>query len=447
MKTLTLLLFLGLFSLSYSQNEVIYFDVDSYDITAEAREKLNDIATKIIDEDITSDLAVIGHTDIDASHKYNKKLSLNRAHAVRNYLLDKGVINRFHLLSRGEEATVNKNKDEDEKALNRRVEIDLNYRTNNDVYSLYDQEMQEFRLNPFEETTIRTKGGIRIDFQADSFEDVKEYMSVKVQVKEYHQKGDFLMNNLTTHTPNGQMLESGGMMNIIATQGEDTLQLKEDKPMSILFPNRKADDRMQLFSGVEHDTHMAWNQETNDVNPFSDWYGWSKTYYPGTEDTIRRSRWWHEMIGENAYRIQRTWDIENDSTYLDTTDVASEVFLNDIMQESTKLGWINCDRFYDDSRPKVDFIVQIDEDFIPSMNIVFKEVNSIMPYTYREDNRLVFANVPSNAAIQIIGLFKDKEEDKIHFASKPSSVRPKSPTSVSFRIASADEIKKQLSSL
>ena len=69
MKTLTLLLFLGLFSLSYSQNEVIYFDVDSYDITAEAREKLNDIATKIIDEDITSDLAVIGHTDIAAITK------------------------------------------------------------------------------------------------------------------------------------------------------------------------------------------------------------------------------------------------------------------------------------------------------------------------------------------------------------------------------------------
>ena len=66
-------------------------------------------------------LLIIGHTDSDASNKYNKRLGLNRAKSAKKYFEDLGVENEIEVLSKGETEPVVPNTTAANKQKNRRV--------------------------------------------------------------------------------------------------------------------------------------------------------------------------------------------------------------------------------------------------------------------------------------------------------------------------------------
>jgi outer membrane protein OmpA-like peptidoglycan-associated protein len=69
---------------------------------------------------------VIGHTDLAGSQRFNDKLSLRRAEAVKAYLVSKGIEkNRVYTEGKGEKQPVADNKNADGRAKNRRVEIEV----------------------------------------------------------------------------------------------------------------------------------------------------------------------------------------------------------------------------------------------------------------------------------------------------------------------------------
>jgi outer membrane protein OmpA-like peptidoglycan-associated protein len=68
------------------------------------------------------EIVVVGHTDSRAVDSYNNDLSAKRALVVANYLTNKGYVVTENY-GVGEKYPVNKNSDEKERALNRRVEI------------------------------------------------------------------------------------------------------------------------------------------------------------------------------------------------------------------------------------------------------------------------------------------------------------------------------------
>lgn len=78
--------------------------------------------------------------------------------------------------------------------------------------------------------------------------------------------------------------------------------------------------------------------------------------------------------------------------------------LDHYLFSATKMGWINCDRFWNiDAEKKTDFIVTTPETKDAKVQIVFKDINSIMPGIYR-DGHLVFSNVPLGKKIKVIGI-------------------------------------------
>lgn len=85
---LLLLLFVLLGKLSFAQDSsVVYFDFDRSQLTSEAKAVLE----KVVSKPNLYSAVIYGHTDQLGSNEYNEKLSLQRAYAVRDFFIAKGI--------------------------------------------------------------------------------------------------------------------------------------------------------------------------------------------------------------------------------------------------------------------------------------------------------------------------------------------------------------------
>nr|WP_321232858.1 hypothetical protein [uncultured Psychroserpens sp.] len=118
------------------------------------------------------------------------------------------------------------------------------------------------------DTVIRCQEGTILRIKAGSFmhPNTGQAITGKVDLKvtEYYKLSDILITNLTT-TSNGKPLETGGMIHIEAKQANINLELKDDKPIDILFPTQNKKPDMQLFSGKWEDDTMNWTLQDDEL--------------------------------------------------------------------------------------------------------------------------------------------------------------------------------------
>ncbi len=102
----------------------IYFDFDKSEVKPESDPTLGQIS-KLLSENPSLNLYVVGHTDNVGDFKYNMKLSKTRAEAVVSTLVSKYKIdkNRLTAAGVGPLSPVTSNDTEEGKAQNRRVEL------------------------------------------------------------------------------------------------------------------------------------------------------------------------------------------------------------------------------------------------------------------------------------------------------------------------------------
>lgn len=102
---------------------VVYFDFDLYDISDLASGILNELVAEMKAEPALNVL-VVGHTDSRGSEEYNARLSLERAEAVKAYLVEKGISGgRIATQGVGADEPAASNDNEGGRALNRRAVI------------------------------------------------------------------------------------------------------------------------------------------------------------------------------------------------------------------------------------------------------------------------------------------------------------------------------------
>lgn len=449
LKTTLLIIFIGLHSMFFGQNKTLLFTQNSYELSAKSCKELDELAEKIKRDEIHSELTVVGHTDRDASDRYNEELALNRARKVMEYLQQKGITNSFALLSRGKKEPLNSNKTEVEKSLNRRVEIHLKYKgdidTPNYFSQTFDQAPQIFTIDPRQGGEITTAQGIIITIKPRSFQTKAFSTPIDIHVKEYTGKNHFIGGQLTTLTTDNQLLESRGMVQIDALQKGDTLDLERGTAIDIFFPDREVNDRTELFRGVRQSQEsISWIQTTKTTAANNRQAGGETNWYEEGA-YVKRTRWNYEKKGDETVKITRI-EIKQNIT-IDTV-VASPTEIQKILtQQSYTLGWINCDRFYNNTNPRVDMIVEIEGEIEPSIYLVFDDINAIIPYSHRENNRYFYKFLPAESKVSVIALLKTDTKEEVYFSKQKTTIQQDLTIKLQLQKISDAEMKNEMQSL
>jgi len=107
--------------------ESLQFEVSSSNIDSSSLDELNRLA-EIMNEDAELRLIIRGHTDNTGDSNANLELSIDRANAVKNFLVENGVAaERIAAFGYGETRPIASNETEEGREQNRRVELDLYY--------------------------------------------------------------------------------------------------------------------------------------------------------------------------------------------------------------------------------------------------------------------------------------------------------------------------------
>ena len=106
------------------QTRAVYFDSGKSTLKKDGTPARLDAIKEILKNYPNSKFSVEGHTDSDGSNEYNQQLSEDRANAVKNALVDKGVnADNLTTVGFGETKAVATNKTAAGKAKNRRTEV------------------------------------------------------------------------------------------------------------------------------------------------------------------------------------------------------------------------------------------------------------------------------------------------------------------------------------
>lgn len=118
--------------------------------------------------------------------------------------------------------------------------------------------------------------------------------------------------------------------------------------------------------------------------------------------------------------------------------------INRYLFSTSQIGWINCDRVYNDKREKRDFFVQTDESNCVNIQLVFKSIKAILP-GLRKPNGFIFTNVPLGEKGTIVAL--KTVSNKIFLAVKETEITDKEDTVLDFQPVTMDLLKKAMEKL
>lgn len=124
MLTLSFLFLIFIYTFGQGQTliKTVYFEYDNYQLDAEEKSKIDSL---LLDYKISA-INIKGHCDKNGNNSYNDNLSFKRVKAVKEYLLSREINDSIiHINAFGKRKPINNNKNEDEMALNRRVEMEV----------------------------------------------------------------------------------------------------------------------------------------------------------------------------------------------------------------------------------------------------------------------------------------------------------------------------------
>lgn len=205
---------------------------------------------------------------------------------------------------------------------------------------------------------------------------------VAVFVTEFYAMSDFIAAGLTT-TDNRRMLASAGMVYVEARCHGEKLKLKPGKKLTVKMPAFPGDRTMKAFSGNLKDGIVDWKVDGKlRIDNFQD-------KNPDPEG---------EGFSERSYEREGGVEGEYQETYI---------------MSMTRLGWINCDRFYEIKEP-VRFVVKADSVEKTFVALIFKDIKSVLPGYQLSNLSTEFSGIPKGADVTVLAYRVDpKTKDAV----------------------------------
>ncbi|MBL7810328.1 MAG: OmpA family protein [Saprospiraceae bacterium] len=230
----------------------VYFDTDKSELTAEARQVLDELAPVLLQAG-DYQLELEAFTDDRGTNSYNRELAAARAAAVQNYLEQKGLTaQKAGVKNWGEEKSWNTS--DLGRQNNRRVDVAITSFLFDNFWDLRERlganTEQVFPVNTGQEQTITAAKGTLVVVPAHAFvfeDGTAPTGNVDLLIQEAYDPAAFIMHNLTT-TSDGQILQTGGMVSVTAQSEGKPLRLADGMELTVAIPNGgNFDPQMELF--------------------------------------------------------------------------------------------------------------------------------------------------------------------------------------------------------
>lgn len=328
-------------------------------------------------------IEVYGDVDLDKGMEYYNEIDRARAEAIARYLQAKGIQYSIELAQRKENWTrakydqtlVSEQRNFSEVVM---VKSLLSANANPEKLHALIRKSPEIRyIDNGSGATLSFSSGIKLEIPAMAFECASGNPEgkIKLAVTVYYSNADILIKDLVT-TSGKRQLQSGGMLHIEAScktcPGND-ITLAE--PITISFPTDDYKPDMQYFKGSESpEGEIAWSP----TNSFDQ----------------------NEMVEEESevnMEDNMLFGAEMDGVYYSEENNKMDNYLLEV----TSLGWINCDRFYEEP-VKQDMLVTTDTTVKPYVRIIFPDIKSVMSAYPNKQGVYKFNEIPSGKRAVLI---------------------------------------------
>lgn len=217
----------------------VTFDLDKYDIRAEASPVLERVAEFLLSTDIISEVMIEGHTCDLASDDYNQLLSERRAQAVKDFLTAGGMdAAKIKTAGLGESRPRLANDSEENRSLNRRVEISFLTREGTEVEKTVSESPEGSRS--IELTFVKPA-----DRKAWE-QSVQDYETAIIPVVNPDQEFN---RAIEIYNGSDEQIDMGQGQYFLEIYGED---FEDARPVAVATPNLRK-NTLTIESGVTFD--------------------------------------------------------------------------------------------------------------------------------------------------------------------------------------------------
>lgn len=243
---------------SNQEKHSIYFETAKFELDSNSELILNELVQNL-KEYADYSIDIQAHTDNQGDTEYNKILARDRANAVQNHLLIRGItVDNLTTAAFGEDNPAFDNKEENGRRLNRRVDVLVKTLVSADFTDIQNQWRndleQQFSVDGQKRTQIFGKDGTKLYLEANTFVFENGEIptgEIDLRLTECYSFGNMLLADLTTMSGD-KLLQTGGMMKIEAFSEGKELVVAEGKNIQAATPTKEFDKDMQLFYGEEH---------------------------------------------------------------------------------------------------------------------------------------------------------------------------------------------------
>lgn len=236
----------------------------------------------------------------------------------------------------------------------------------------------------------------------------------------------------------------------------DHLSTKEEKNIINELENRYTGFNIRLrssFVGNKQFITQTNNRLPQYISSLNDstWIPFEYAYSKGLgkpQDRITYDNWLNSGTRQDTiYREMVSEFAEKQEERQQNFRKGIEVLQNKYRFSISQLGWINCDRFYDDSREKTNLYVQLEGNLANySVLVVFPRINAVAGLaSLMPGNRLQFAGFPLGEPIYIVAV--GVRNGRIITGFKETTVRKEPVTGILFEETDAEAYKRKLQQL